>query len=62
MPINVNIKTRPGRKDYVPLARAFSMAASATAAIGHPGVLVANLSAGHSLPLESLTNACDCMP
>ena len=45
-----------------PVARAFSMAASASAATDLSGVLLANLREGGSLPLESLTIACDCVP
>jgi hypothetical protein len=45
-----------------PLARAFSMAASASAATDLSGVLAANLRAVGSLPLEPLIKACDCGP
>jgi hypothetical protein len=45
-----------------PLVSAFSMAASASAATDLPGVFVANLKEGGSIPLGSLTKACDCVP
>ena len=38
------------------------MAAAASAATDRPGVLVANLREEGSLPLESLTDACDGVP